>query len=126
MQNNEFTIKMNEWDKFHAYQVEGLGCDDHFDQGFRVAMSIANDWVYEKMMGQRGADPNVTHKICHVCEAEMDYTENYETTFKVKDEYVFVDRIHAHICPNCGEIVYSGDEAKRIEDIVYKRDTLDF
>lgn len=122
----EFTVNMNKWEKFYEFQVEGLDCDDHFDQGFRVAMSIANDWMYERMMEQRENNPAIPRRICHMCEAEMEYTEDYETTFNVKGEYIFIDRIRAHICPNCGEIVYSSEEAKRIEDIVHKRNTLDF
>lgn len=62
--------------------------------------------------------PNIPRQICHNCNSPMDYTEEYETTFKVKDKRFFVDRIHAHICPNCKEVVYDSSEAERIEAIL--------
>jgi YgiT-type zinc finger domain-containing protein len=126
MKDNELTVKMNEWDKFQDEQVESLDCSDHFDSGFRVAMSIASDWLHEKILEQKTNNPSIRCTICHVCGAKMDYTEEYETTFNVKDEYVFIDRIRAYICPNCGEIVYNSDEARRIENIVHRRNVLDF
>lgn len=119
-------VDLNDWAKFHDENTEGLDCSDHFDSGFHVAMSMANNWLHGKLIEQIDNNPDIPRCICHACEAPMDYTEEYATTFKVKDEYVFIDRIRAHICPNCGEIVYSSAEAKRIEDIVHRNSVLPF
>ena len=118
MSKNNINFDFAEFERFYNKNVEGLDESDHFDSGFGVAASIFYKWVAEKA--------NIPKRFCHNCGAEMMYTENYDATYQFDGEYKHIDRIKAHVCPACDTILYSSEEAKRIENIMHYKPTLEF
>lgn len=52
--------------------------------------------------------------VCYRCIGEMKPT-TVDQTFTLNGQEIIISGIKAHKCAECGEIVYSGEEAKRIE-----------
>lgn len=64
-------------------------------------------------------------KICHICHGKMHLTVMPQTfTQQDRESKVITSKtidVTGYLCENCGEIVYTSDEAKRIEDIMTGR-----
>lgn len=58
-----------------------------------------------------------SHKICYNCGSEM-LLKNIVLTFCVHEKRIEIPDINAYVCPSCGEILYSLQEAEKIETFV--------
>ena len=58
-----------------------------------------------------------SHKVCYNCGNKM-LRKNIVLTFFVHEKYIEIPDINAYICPSCGEILYSLQEAEKIETFV--------
>lgn len=58
------------------------------------------------------------YKICHKCGGKMLPMMEKKTIF-VNGNHINIDDVKCYVCRPCGEIVYDGDEVKRMENLVH-------
>lgn len=58
---------------------------------------------------------------CPTCGAKMIFRHDYAQKFRHNGKCVTLKNLSGWYCNECKEIIYSGEEAKRIEKIVLER-----
>lgn len=57
------------------------------------------------------------YKICHKCGGEMPLAVVTES-FKAHGKEITLKGLNAYCCKSCGEIIFSAEEAKKIDKVV--------
>ena len=61
-----------------------------------------------------------THRICHECGSDMKLSA-ISKVFHFEGKEFGINDIQAYQCPKCGELVYTAEEAKRIENLIQEQ-----
>lgn len=57
------------------------------------------------------------YRICHTCGNKM-FPAIKDFEYRHKNEIIIVKDINCYICSDCGEVIYTSEEAKRIEEAI--------
>ena len=57
------------------------------------------------------------YRICHTCGNKM-FPAIKDFEYRHKNDVIIVKDITCYICSDCGEVIYTSEEAKRIEEAI--------